>query len=54
MGHRYGSSWETYYVADPWNFTGTKAQKRLVLGGAASIWGEMTDGCASMIRFHFS
>lgn len=38
-----GRDWPKYYLCDPHNFNGTKAQKRLVLGGGAALWGEYVD-----------
>lgn len=39
----YGPTWETYYVADPQNFTGTAEQKALVMGGEWALWAEYVD-----------
>eukprot|EP00005_Dracoamoeba_jomungandri_P003078 CAMPEP_0174260610 /NCGR_PEP_ID=MMETSP0439-20130205/10062_1 /TAXON_ID=0 /ORGANISM="Stereomyxa ramosa, Strain Chinc5" /LENGTH=447 /DNA_ID=CAMNT_0015344889 /DNA_START=219 /DNA_END=1562 /DNA_ORIENTATION=- len=39
----YGKDWPKYYQADPQNFTGTPAQKELVVGGEACLWGEYID-----------
>lgn len=38
-----GRDWPKYYLCDPHNFNGTLAQKRLVIGGGAALWGEYVD-----------
>ena len=38
-----GYDWEKYYLCDPQNFQGTKAEKDLVIGGQANIWSEFVD-----------
>jgi hexosaminidase len=35
--------WETYYTQDPTNFTGTDAQKALIVGGEFALWAEFID-----------
>ena len=38
-----GGQWRDYYLNDPTNFTGTAAQKQLVVGGEWSLWSEYVD-----------
>jgi len=40
----YGLDWPTYYLSDPQNFTGTQAQKDLIIGGEGCMWAEWVDG----------
>lgn len=43
-----------YYYCDPTNFNGTDAQKELVLGGIAAIWGELVDNTNIEARLWFA
>uniref|UniRef100_A0A914UJ16 Beta-hexosaminidase n=1 Tax=Plectus sambesii TaxID=2011161 RepID=A0A914UJ16_9BILA len=48
---KYGSEEiEGYYKCDPQGFKGSVAQKNLVLGGEAALWGEMVDATNVMAR----
>ncbi|CAL4094781.1 unnamed protein product, partial [Meganyctiphanes norvegica] len=46
----YGQDWKNFYNCDPTNFVGTPAQKQLVLGGEAAMWGEYVDATNLMPR----
>jgi len=46
----YGADWTNYYGVEPTNFTGTPAQKALVVGGECCFWGEFIDATNLLAR----
>lgn len=44
------NKWHDYYNCDPLNFNGTHAQKQLIMGGHASMWGERVDATDFLMR----
>ena len=46
----YVSPCPQYYKCDPQDFTGTAAQKDLVIGGTGCMWGEWVDGTNLLSR----
>ncbi|XP_060535041.1 beta-hexosaminidase subunit alpha-like [Cylas formicarius] len=35
-----GGDWEKYYLCEPYNYGGSAAQNKLIIGGEACMWGE--------------
>ncbi|GIL48587.1 hypothetical protein Vafri_5071 [Volvox africanus] len=46
----WGEDWRRYYLQEPLDFEGSDAQKALVLGGEACLWGEYVDATNLMSR----
>lgn len=46
----YGVDWPSLYRADPFDFGGSDAQKKLVIGGVACTWSEYVDSAAIISR----
>ena len=47
---QYAPDWEGFYLTEPLNFTGSAAQKSLVIGGELSVWGEYVDATNLLSR----
>lgn len=46
----FGPQWHAFYEIDPTNFSGTDAQKALVIGGELAAWGEFIDAANFVSR----
>ena len=44
IGVDIGIDWDKAYIVDPTDFNGTDAQKDLIVGGSAAMWGIFVDG----------
>ena len=49
---KYGLDWPDLYKCDPYDFGGTHAQRKLVIGGSAAMWGEYVDA-TNLIPYSF-
>jgi hexosaminidase len=47
----YGQDWKKYYECEPLKFNATEDEKKLIIGGQASLWGEYVDGTNLLSRF---
>ena len=46
----YGADWRRYYETEPLDFKASDAEKKLVLGGEACLWGEFVNGANLISR----
>ncbi|CAG2117990.1 unnamed protein product, partial [Medioppia subpectinata] len=50
---KYKMDWKKYYNCDPHNFTGTREEKDLIIGGEACLWSEYVDGTNLLARLWY-